>query len=253
MVKKDSMRYITIILFIIGFQFNANTQILIIPSDMSIKKPKMTLFGEVALLPSASQLVGGKLFHERNEFYSEMISENINSWFKQTYPNTKIYNSQDSLVNINKLKGAILREIPVYQSHHSKALFGSSGYKGVEGANTKYYLNILKEEYNVKYVVYVFANSIYHEDGLFFSTEFPEYAGHSYFYGVVLDTDTGYIEIIKDLKDKQRSRSVSTAPGFSNQKHVEKTPIFKKVDDNYIISRCKKLQAKLKRKIDKLE
>lgn len=246
------MKYTLTFLVLLTFIALSSAQVLIIPSDISIKEPQIGLFGQTALTPIASEFVGGKMFHERNTYFSEMISAKMNAWMKETYPNVIIYDPQDSIVNLNKLKGAILREMSVYESLKTRPLFGSGGFKPKEGANTKYLLNKLKEKYNVKYVVYVFANSLYREDGLFFSTEFPEYRGHSRFFGVLLDTETGYIEVIKNVKDKNRSRLVSIAPGFSNNKYVERTPIFKKVNEKYIAKRCKKIQKKLSRKIAKL-
>jgi hypothetical protein len=247
---KIDMRILYTIFILLCFQTLIYSQYLILPADVTIKEPKMKLFQETSLTPLMGQFTGGELFRDRMTYYSDLVSENLNEWIKEEESGSVIYTSQDSTVNINKLKGLIIREISVYESLKSKPIFGYGGIKPVEGANTKEYLNILREEYGVKYVIYVFANSL-HAEGTFKKHEFPHYKGHTFFYGVVLDTETGYIEIIKEVKDKQY-------PDLGNKKNAlisidSYRPIFHIVDDEYMLKRCKKLQGKLKKKMNQLD
>lgn len=237
--------------FIILFCFHSfsKAQVLIIPSDVSIKKPKMKLFQESALYPGLSQLVGGETFFDRNTYYSKLVTENMNHWLESNFDDAVLYQMTDSIVDLNKLQGAILREYPIYESYKSKPIFGRSGNFPTEGANTKEILGKLREEYQVDYVVWTFVNSILADD-LFIKNEFPEYRGHSVFYSVVLNTKTGHIEVAVKVKDKEQLDIVN-----SNQLAVlgePYRPIYKNINDKYIVRRCEKLQAKLKRRMKKL-
>ncbi len=231
------MRFVLTLFILSVFVSFSSAQVLIIPSDISIKKPKNPLLAiDIQLTPLYSQFFGGKIYHEEIKYFSNTITDEMNSWFDREFTNVKIYEPSAQVVDLNKFKGAILRETQVYDIYKSKPLFGYGANAPTEGANTKEYLEILRKEYQASYVVYIFAVSLYtnlESAEIHPTSEVPEYRGFSYFYGIILDTKTGHIENISIVKDKTY-------------------PIYKDVNQKYITKRCKKLQRKMKNKINRL-
>ncbi len=242
------MRFILTTFAILTVFTLSTAQILILPSDFYIKKQKNRFSAELSLYPMTRLLNESDAFNDRIKHYSKIMTDEMNSWMKNEISQAIIYDQNKHDIDIIKLKNSILREYGVYEGNDTKPLFGSSGNKPTEGVNTKTQLNEIREKYDIKYIVFAFANSIHSKDYVN-KSHLPEYIGHSWFYGFVLDTKTGHIEIVVRSKDKEKPKLTKESQYY----RPAYDPFFYKVDDKYVDKRCRKIQNKLSRKISSLE